>query len=313
LLGQLNYQLLESIVKLAEQTHPGKKLYFFFDEIQHVEGWEKWLHTQLERPKNRYFTVTGSNSFLLAGEYASALTGRHLTFELYPFSFLEYKKVFPQGELADYLWQGGFPRALRFSDPKKLLQEYFNDIILRDVQKRVHARSTESIQQVAKIAFDACGSELSYRKVAAVCGLTTETTKLYLEACEQAYLIFTCEYFAFSIKKRLARNKKFYPIDSGMRAAINTSATKDLGKGLEQLVFLRLKQLYRKVYYWREKGEVDFVTFENKKITPYQVSWEGEQPRHQKALEEFYTAFPQAEEAIFIHKENFATALFLRD
>ena len=304
LMEYLDFKLLDSIINLAKQRSGEQQQYFFFDEIQNVQGWEKWLHSQLERSKNRHFVITGSNSFLLSGEYASALTGRHITFELYPFSFLEYQKLFPAGDLVSYLQQGGFPRALQFDKPKMLLQEYFNDIILRDVQKRVRARNVESIKHVAKMAFDSCGSELSYRKIAAAAGVSTDTAKLYLEACEQAYLLFSCEYFSFSEKKRLLRNKKYYPIDTGLRAAVSTSAGRDLGKNLEQLVFLTLKQRYEKVYYWHEQGEVDFVVFDDQKIIPYQVTWEEQQERHHKALRLFYETFPQAEEAVFINKNN---------
>lgn len=307
LMNDLDHQLLSRIVTLARKTiPPSTPCYFFFDEIQNVKDWEKWLHTQLERPKQNYFIFTGSNSCLLSGEFASAVTGRHITLELFPFSFSEYKALFPNNHLEDYLMAGGFPRVLTFEHPYQLLQEYFNDIILRDVLKRVHARSPDAIKQVAKLAFDSCGSELSYRKIAAVTGLTVETVKIYLEACEEAYLLFSCHFFAFSEKKQLSRQKKYYPIDPGMRHAITTPTGKDLGKNLELLFFLYLRKTYDKVFYWQEqnKGEIDFVTLQGKSIRPYQVTWNGPEPRHEKSLRNFYEMFPQAEEAIFVTKEN---------
>jgi len=307
LMNDLDYKLLSRIVALARKKIPSASpCYFFFDEIQNVKEWEKWLHTQLERPKHNYFIVTGSNSRLLSGEFATALTGRHITLELFPFSFAEYKTVFPKNTVEDYLISGGFPRPLSFEQPYQLLQEYFSDIILRDVLKRVHARTPDAIKQVAKMTFESCGSELSYRKIAAVTGLTVDTVKLYLAACEDAYLLFACQYFAFSEKKRLGRQKKYYPIDSGMRYAISSATGRDLGKSLELMVFLRLKQVHEKVYSWQElhKGEVDFVTVDGKNIIPYQVTWEGPEARHEKALQHFYEKFPQANEAVFITGDN---------
>lgn len=95
LLGSLDHTLLSQIISLARKEIPSNEnCYFFFDEIQNVEHWEKWLHTQLERPKNNYFVVTGSNAHLLSGEFATALTGRHLTVELFPFSFKECRHFF---------------------------------------------------------------------------------------------------------------------------------------------------------------------------------------------------------------------------
>src|SRR3990167_3444130 len=262
LMNDLDYRLLDQIVSLArEEFSAGSPCYFFFDEIQNVDGWEKWLHTQFERPKNNYFVLTGSNSCLLSGEFGTALTGRHITVELFPFSFSEYQVLCPGKKLEDYLLSGGFPRPILFEHPYQLLQEYFNDIILRDVLKRVHARTPDSIKQVAKMTFDSCGSELSYRKIAAVTGLTVDTVKTYLEACEQAYLLFACPFFAFSEKKQLAKQKKYYPIDPGLRYAVTNTIGRDYGKSLELLVYLRLKQTHDKVFYWQEthRGEVDFI------------------------------------------------------
>jgi len=307
LMNDLDFSLLDRIKNLArKKISTDKPCYFFFDEIQNVKDWEKWLHTQLERPKKNYYILTGSNSCLLSGEFATALTGRHITLELFPFSFTEYQLLFPKNSIEDYLIAGGFPRALTFEKPYQLLQEYFNDIILRDVLKRVHARTPDAIKQVAKMTFESCGSELSYRKIAAVTGLTVDTVKSYLEACENSYLLFACHYFAFSEKKQLSRQKKYYPIDSGMRYAITNVANRDLGKSLELMVFLRLKQFNEQVFYWQEmnKGEVDFVAVNGNSITPYQVTWEGIQARHEKALNHFYENFPQANEAIFITREN---------
>jgi predicted AAA+ superfamily ATPase len=307
LMDDLNYHLLSRIVTLArKKISPAIPCYFFFDEIQNVEEWEKWLHTQLERPKHNYFILTGSNSRLLSGEFATALTGRHITLELFPFSFSEYKTLFPEKSLEDYLFSGGFPRSLTFEQPYQLLQEYFNDIILRDVLKRAHARTPDAIKQVAKMAFESCGSELSYRKIAALTDLTVDTVKSYLAACEDAYLLFSCHYFAFSEKKRLSKQKKYYPIDSGMRYAITSTAGRDLGKTLEAMIYLRLKQNNEQVFYWQEihKGEVDFVAVNGKTVVPYQVTWEGPEPRHEKALRHFYENFPQASEVVFITRHN---------
>lgn len=312
LMNDLDHPLLSRIVSLARtKMSPEIPCYFFFDEIQNVQEWEKWLHTQLERPKQNYFIVTGSNSHLLSGEFATALTGRHITLELFPFSFSEYKTLFPKNKLEDYLISGGFPRSLTFEPPYQLLQEYFSDIILRDVVKRVHARTPESIKQVAKMTFESCGSELSYRKIAAVTGLTVDTVKSYLEACEAAYLLFACHYFAFSEKKQLSKQKKYYPIDSGMRYAITNTSGRDLGKSLELMVFLHLKKTHEKVFYWQEPhmGEVDFVGIRGQAIVPYQVTWEGPEPRHEKALKHFYEHFPQAREAVFITRDNAAEFL----
>jgi len=133
-----------------------------------------------------------------------------------------------------------------------------------------------------------------------------DTVKSYLEACEDAYLLFECNFFAFSEKKQLSKQKKYYPIDSGLRHAITSTNGRDLGKSLELMVFLHLKQTHDQVFYWQEsnKGEVDFVGVRGKTIVPYQVTWKGPEPRHEKALQHFYENFPQTDEAVFITRDN---------
>ncbi len=307
LMNDLDHRLLSRVVELARKDFSyDTPCYFFFDEIQNVDGWEKWLHTQLERSRFNYFIITGSNSRLLSGEFGTALTGRHITIELFPFSWPEFQSLCPEKTFEDYLITGGFPRPILYEHPHQLLQEYFNDIILRDVLKRVRARSPEAIKQVAKMTFDACGSELSFRKIAAVTDLTVDTVKTYLEACEQAYLLFSCPYFAFSEKKQISPKKKYYPVDPGLRYAVTNTRGRDLGKSLEILVYLRLKQTHERVFYWQEthQGEVDFVTLQGNVITPYQVTWDNPLERHEKALSAFYAAYPTAEEVIFITRET---------
>lgn len=307
LLNHLTHELLIEIVKLARKRVPDHaECYFFFDEIQHVNAWEKWMHVQLERPKKNFFVVTGSNSCLLNNEYGTALTGRHTSLELYPCNYQEFLSVHPKGTLEEYLLLGGFPRPLTHDEPQKLLREYFNDIILRDVIQRVKARSQESVMQVAQMAFETAGSQLSYRKIAAATQLSVDTVKLYLGACQEAYLLFSCPYFAFSEKKRASRHKKFYPVDTGLRHVATTTNSPDLGKSLEILVFKNLYQRYGQVYFWEEagKGEVDFVTLEGNVITPYQVTWLDTKERHTKALNAFYEAFPHAQPLRIINKDN---------
>jgi predicted AAA+ superfamily ATPase len=187
------------------------------------------------------------------------------------------------------------------------LRQYFDDIIERDVRERVGARSSQPLRQLVKIVFESCGSELSLRKLAGATGLTVDTVSTYLSACESAYLLFPCPYFAFSERKRSKRNKKYYPVDTGLRQAVVTRTGEDQGKSFEALVYLYLRKKSRETYYWRGKGEVDFVTNDQTGITPYQVSLEGIEHRHEAALEDFYSYFPQANDPVYITSSDFTS------
>ena len=308
----LTHELLDELVDRFRDRHRRvKSLYFFLDEIQGVQGWERWLRSQLDRPRGNHFVATGSNATLLSGELGTALTGRHITVELFPFDLDELRSRNRAIQLDDYLRDGGFPEPLEMVDGDRLRRQYFHDIVERDVRERVGARSSAAIRQVVQMVYESAGAQLSLRRLAGATGTAIETAGGYLEACKQAYLLFECPYFAFSERKRASRNSKYYPIDTGLRRVVVTNTGEDLGKSLECAVFLRLRRDGRDVHYWSDKGEVDFVVQVDKRIIPIQVSWTDPAERHLRAMEEFYERFPFAEETVFVNHENFDHALNL--
>ncbi|MBI5488673.1 MAG: ATP-binding protein [Deltaproteobacteria bacterium] len=111
------------------------------------------------------------------------------------------------------------------------------------------------------------------------------------------------------IPVRARRNKKYYPIDTALRRVVVTPAGGDRGKALECAVHLALRRRFGRTYYWRERGEVDFVVQADRRVIPIQVSWGEPAERHAKALEEFYGRFPQAEEAVTITAADWETQL----
>ena len=306
----LNFETLDTLTRAFEDKRPGvRPLTLFLDELQWVEGWERWLATKLDRPGRIRYVVSGSNSKLLSGEIASTLTGRHISVELYPFSFDEFKSVCPNEPLTSYLSRGGFPEPLLSKDRDMLLRQYFSDIVQRDVRERVGARSSMTLSSVVQMVFESAGSELSLRRIAAATGLSVETVSAYLSACQQAYLLFSCPYFSYSARKRSHRNRKYYPIDVGLRRVAITSISNDLGKSLECAVYIELRKRFADVFYWRDDGEVDFVILKGKQPTPMQVSTEGALERHWRALDSFYENFGFATEPIIVTLENFTSVL----
>lgn len=302
----LDTSLLETIHQFALTKVPkAKPIYLFLDEVQNVIEWEKWLRMRISLPGRAHFVITGSNASLLSGELGTVLTGRHLTIEIFPFDFQEYKRAGKQPTLESYLREGGFPRTLSFENGPQLLREYFADIIEKDVRRHVAARSTTTLQQLAKAIFEAAGSELSQRKLAINMGVTTDTVGTYIDAFQTAYLILCCPFFTFSERQRQSRNRKFYPVDTGLKNAIVTKAGRDLGKDFETVVFHHLKKIHRQVYYWRGKGEVDFVVQTDNGILPIQVSYGDIQDRHHLAIESFKQEYPQSLPAQFVTPKTF--------
>lgn len=306
----LNVRTLDQLVEAFSDRHPGvARLHFFLDEVQWVEGWQRWLRTQLDRPRGHVFVVTGSNADLLAGRVSSVLTGRHLTLELFPFDLAECRRLDPATGLLDYLLDGGFPEPLTLADGDRLRRQYFFDIVERDVREQLGARSSQAIRQVVQMAFESAGSEMSLRRIAAATGIAVDTASSYLEACEAAYLLHSCPYFAYSERQRASRNRKYYPVDTGLRRVVATQGGADRGKALEYAVHLALRRRFGRVHYWRERNEVDFVVQDGRRLIPVQVSWDEPGERHQRALEEFYQRFPMADEAVLITAARFESEL----
>ena len=319
LTARLGTETLDALLAGMQARHPSTTpLTFFFDEIQWVSGWERWLRAQLDRAVHR-FVVTGSNAQLLGGALGTVLTGRHLTVEVQPFSWAESRTLDARLGFADYLHKGGFPAVLRLAeqghqlDADRLLQSYFSDIVVRDVRDRVAAQSARAVLQVAQMACEAAGSELSYRRAAAAVGVAVETAKAYLSACVDAYLLYRCPYFAWSERKRASRNPKYYPVDTGLRRMAVIHGGADRGKSLECATFLALRRRFAEVCYWRGggpgEGEVHFVVQSGERLVPIQVSWDGLEPRHERALQAFYEVFPTAAEPVVVTAGEFEAAL----
>lgn len=311
LAGSLHFESLEKLTAAFTAARPdAAPLTVFLDEIQWVKGWEKWLRSKLERPDRFQFVISGSNAHLLSGELSTVLTGRHITVELFPFDPAEFRKLCPEASLADYLHHGGFPEPLRSEDGDLLLRQYFSDILQRDVRERVGARSSLSLRQVVQMVFESAGSELSLRRIAAASGVAVETVAAYLAACEQAYLLFSCPWFAFSERKRSHRNRKYYPVDTALRRVSVTRAGRDLGKTLECATFVELRKRGFDVFYWRDTaGEVDFVVQSGEGPIPIQVTLDGAAERHMRSLDAFHEAFPDAAEAVIVTMDNFPEIL----
>lgn len=305
----LGIELLDQIEAITRaKGGESAPLFLFLDEIQNVPGWEKWLHLKTARPKSIRYVVTGSNSRLLSGDLSTALTGRHVSIEMFPFDFGEFQQV-REGGLEDYLEAGGFPRVLSYQPSQQLLAEYFTDIVERDVRRHVRARDSLVLRRVFQIVFESVGAELSARKLAAALDIAPDSANEYLSAGLAAYIAFECPYFTYSERKRAARNRKFYAIDTGLRRAITTKVGRDLGKDFENAVYLDLRRYTNRVFYWRGRREVDFVIPTPSGILPIQVTWGATQRRHELAIDEFREEHPEALPAVCVTAETYVDFL----
>lgn len=294
-----------------EEKNPKGKIYLFFDEVQNLEGWERWVKKIYDKNQEIKFVLTGSSSSLLKKEYSSLLTGRQITREVYPLSFREFLafnnfKVADKGYLlknrprirrflTDYMKYGGFPEVvLQKSDRLKVeqLKNYFTGIIARDVLMRYNIRDAGKIENLGYMLIANISNLLSARKLGNAIKSSPNTVLDYLRILEEVYLVFCVPYFSYSVKEQLSKPRKLYCIDQGLRNAAGFSFSEDFGRIAENIVFLHLKRQGFDVYYWKgKKGrEIDFVVKSGMEIVGlYQVSWEIDEKvkeRETKALKE---------------------------
>lgn len=250
---------------------------YFFDELQNVQGWERYIRTLLDRKKT--VVITGSNASLLSKELGSKLTGRHMRHDLFPFSYseaLSFWKLKPSlSSFEDYLFNGGLPEHLKQNN-EMLLQELFNDIIARDITVRYNLRNPKLVKELALYLISNIGNEFTFQRLKKMYDLGSVNTVISLIGYyEDSYLLFTVPQFDFSFRKRLVNAKKVYAIDSGFVRANSASFSHDKGRMLENIVFIHFKRLGHEVFYFKKKHECDFIVKNlQKKLELFQVCFE---------------------------------------
>jgi len=254
----------------------GYRKLFLLDEIQNIEGWERFVNRMAS--SGYKFYITGSNASLLSKELGTKLTGRYIPIELFPFSFSEYlrfKKIalpdlahfttVERGILRNaflaYLKNGGIPQALQYPE-LPIHKTMYDDIIHRDIATRYKITDIKPLKELSFYLLSNISSLVSYNKLKELLQLgSVNTVSSYMGYLGTAWLIFAMNRYAFSVKQQQIANKKVYSIDTGLTKSVAFSFSEDKGRFLENAVFLQLRRLYEEdVYYYKTKKskEVDF-------------------------------------------------------
>ncbi len=236
----------------------------FLDEVQEAPEWQRLVRSLLDR--GRTVCLTGSNASLLGRELGAKLTGRHLSYEVFPFSYKEYlaytRKIAGAASLSAYLDDGGFPSYLRQRDPQ-VLQELLRDIVQRDIARRHGLRETRHVMNLALFLLANTGRPFSLHTLAKGLAIpTVAQCSRYVEYLQDAYVLFAAPKFSTSFKKRVVAPNKYYAVDNGLRRANSPQPNPDVCHRLENAVFLALRRRGGSVCYAGEKDswECDFVT-----------------------------------------------------
>jgi uncharacterized protein len=294
LLPYLSIELLEEIIK----AYPDMD-YYFFDEIQKVPQFESWLRTYYDIKTHKKFIISGSNISMMSPKLGTVLTGRNITFEVFPLSFEEFK-TFSKESFEKYQQFGGFPEVVLEKDEEKkvkILQQYFNDILLRDILEKHQITPTQQFKAVAQHVLANSGLKVSANKLAKELGMNSRTAENYLSYLVDAYMVFEVPFFSYSTKTkyRATRASKYYAIDNGLTTALALRTNK--GHLFEAIVAQNLRRRSDELYHWQGKQEVDFV----QKETAYQVSLTTVE---KEAFTELQKEFKHIKKTVIVTPEN---------
>lgn len=233
--------------------------YLFIDEVQNVKGYEKVINSYREEGNISIF-LTGSNSYLLSGELATKLTGRHILIEMLPLNFYEYiqmkqflnKPVNPNIylEFDEFVRCGGFPKSLYYDnieDKMVYTTSVINQIFDKDIKTNNKIKDKNLFEIIQKFVINNFGAVISkntiykYLKDSEKINVDRRTIKKYIDILEKAKIIYGCELFDIKSKKVLKGEKKYYLADLSIYFALNTDNRINYGPVLENVIYSYLK------------------------------------------------------------------------
>lgn len=253
----------------------GDRRIFLIDEIQHIPEWERFVRRFMDMGIKFY--ITGSNASLLSRELGGILTGRYVPVELFPFSFREFflfkQRAIPDLErlttveaallrqsLDEYVRCGGIPEPLAYPG-LPLLRTLYDDILHRDIASRYRITEIKAFKELAFQLLSNVSNLASFNKLKERLHLgSVNTVKGYIDYLEGSWLLFTVNVYDFSVKRQQIAPKKVYAIDTGLAGAVGYSFSPNMGRFLENVVYLALRRETKDIYYYTTQGggEVDF-------------------------------------------------------
>ncbi|MDD6069206.1 MAG: ATP-binding protein [Clostridiales bacterium] len=295
-----DYRKLNSYIK--ERIVDEKMYYIFLDEIQNVDGFEKVINSLRASIENISIFITGSNSKLLSDEISTVLSGRYVSFQIFPLNYREFIELTgkepKQGDTFwDYVKWGGLPNRMQFTEEnniKDYLHSVFDSIILRDVVGRLGLKDTLLFNLILQYIIDTTGREFSAQNIISFLRqegrkMSTGTLYTYLEALQKALIIKKVYRYDIHGRATLKTLNKYYMTDLGIAQIKNHNFEINKTFAIENVVYNELLTRGYDVYIGKtSKGEIDFVARKDEKVSYIQVAY---LLADEKVIEREFSAF----------------------
>ncbi|WP_206855914.1 ATP-binding protein [Candidatus Enterococcus mangumiae] len=289
-----NYQVVTDAEKFRNVLTPlipqdDKKIYFLFDEIQLVDGWQRVVNG-IKTSFDCELVITGSNANMLSGELATLLSGRYIEIPIYPLSFEEFlsvKDIAKDSRFVDQAYQeyekyGGFPSVVLADERIKdtILSGIFDTIVLNDVALRAGVKDATVLKLLIRFLSDNVGQLVNASRIANTLksegiSTSTHTVNRYLDLLEHGYLFYRAQQYDIRGREYLRTNGKYFIIDAGLRR--NAVGRKDgnYSNRLENIVYIELLRRGYLVDVGRiDNQEIDFVAKKLDETLYIQVTYE---------------------------------------
>ncbi|MFP4402356.1 MAG: ATP-binding protein [Candidatus Nanoarchaeia archaeon] len=273
-----------SLSEIYETFLEKKEIEFLFiDEIQNCNNWVHYIRKLYDLKKIKQIWITGSNSTIIKQEYSSLLTGRNITLQIHSLNFNEFltfkqfkydlnllsthKTIQIKKYFKEYLEFGSFPQvALRNANKKELLINYYEDFLYKDIVSRYNVNSVK-LKELSLYLNSNSSKFISYRNLAKTLELNYNSVVDYISYYLEVYLFDFLYKYDTSIKKQISNERKIYALDVGIANTTSFKFSEDIGRILENIVFVELKRRNYEVYYHKNLKECDFLIKEELNIT----------------------------------------------
>ena len=268
------YKDLDELFKLYKtQLNPQGRIYLFIDEVQNIEGWEHIVNSYSQDFVDEYeLFISGSNSKMLSGELATLLSGRYVSFEIFPFGFNEYigitEKEQTKQSFTEYMSSGGMPELFLLPDQeskRNYMSAVKDTVLLRDIIQRHNIKDARLLEDIFVYLVNNASNLLSVRNISnyfksSERKTSYDTVAAYIAYIEDTFLVHRCNRYDIKGKDTLSGNAKFYINDLAYKNYLYSGFGYGMGYKLENLIYLELRRAGYEVYVgaMRDK-EIDFV------------------------------------------------------